>query len=252
LAPKLRKYSHEYRLKIACQITDRVVKKYGKKILAVYICGSTSKRLDRPYSDLEMIVVVRDRVVIPMKYYLHQGLIINIEYLTSRYALDDAEKFEKDWHWVADQYRNRIPLYERDGWFRRLDEAVAKNDKKDSSEAIVKAFVMLTESMAVMRNAILTNDNIGVQSSRRVVAEDAARIVYLLNRRYVTTTSWFWKILFDLQEKPEDFNSLIKKIAGFVPTTTKGVVVSSERLYREMSELLANHGIKIEREHLLV
>src|SRR5207245_4193285 len=90
-------------------------------------------------------------------------------------------------------------------------------------EAIRKSFMMMTESMAVMRNAVLTNDNIGVLSSRRVVAEDAARVVFLLNRRYVTTTSWFWKILFDLSEKPKDFNALIKKICGFVPTTVEEV-----------------------------
>ena len=249
---RLRKYTHEYRLNIARLISDRAVKKYGRDVLAVYVCGSTSKKLDRPYSDLEMIVVVRDQVEIPMKYYLHRGLIINIEYATSSYTLDDAEKFTKDWHWVADQYRNRIELYERDGWFRKLDEAVAKNDKKDSSESIRKSFMMMTESIAVMRNAVLTNDSIGVQSSRRAVAEDAARIVYLLNRRYVTTTSWFWKILFDLSEKPKDFNGLIKKICGFVPTTVEEVVSSSERLYKEISELVADHGVKIEREHLWV
>ena len=252
MVPKLRKYTHEYRLRIARLISDRVVKKYGRDVLAVYVCGSTSKRLDRAYSDLELIVVVRDQVKIPMKYYLHRGLIINIEYPTSSYTLDDAEKFTKDWHWVADQYRNRIELYERDGWFRRLDEAVAKNDEKDSAEAIRKSFMMMTESMAVMRNAVLTNDNIGVLSSRRVVAEDAARVVFLLNRRYVTTTSWFWKILFDLSEKPKDFNALIKKICGFVPTTVEEVVSSSERLYREISELVADLGVKIEREHLWV
>jgi KNTase-like protein len=239
-------------LKIAHHLADRVVKKWGNRVLAVYVCGSTSKKLDRPFSDLELIAVVRDRDEIPMKYYLHRGLIIQIEYLKSSRILSDAEQFTNNWPWEADQYGNRIPLYERDGWFRRLDEAVAKNDKKDSAEAIRKSFMMMTESMAVLRNAVLTNDKAGVLSRGRLLAEDAARILLLLNRRYVTTTSWLWKIAFDMHSNPKDFKKLVEKMSGFVPTTEEEVVASSERLYRDMSELVTHYGVKIERDHLWV
>ena len=220
--------------------------------MAVYVYGSTSKKLDRPYSDLEMIVVVRDRAEIPMKSYLHQGLIINIECLRSSNILKAAEQFTKNWHWEADQYRNRIALYERDGWFTKLDEAVEKNNKTSSAEAIRKSFMMMTESIASMRNATLTKNKIGVLSSGRTLAEDAARIVFLLNRRYVTMTSRFWKILFDLRNKPKDFKELVEKMCGFVPTTPEEVVASSERLYNEMSDLVTHHGIKIESDDLWV
>ena len=98
--------------------------KYGQDVLAVFVYGSASKKLDRPYSDLELIVVFRDRVEIPMKSYLFNGLIINIEYLQSSLFLNSAEQFTKDWHWEADQYRNRIVLDERDQWFGELDAAI--------------------------------------------------------------------------------------------------------------------------------
>jgi hypothetical protein len=252
LIPKLRKFTHEDRLRIARHISDRVVEKYRADILAVYVCGSTSKKLDRPFSDLELIVVVRDRAEIPMKYYLHHGLIIQIEYCKSSKILDAARQFTDNWYWEADQYRNRIDLYEQNGWFRKLNDAVAKNDKVGSVEAIRKSFMMMTESMAVMRNAMLTNDRVGVLSRGRVLAEDAARIVLLLNRIYVTTTAWFWKIVFDLDKKPKDFKELVEKMCGFVPTTGEDVSASSERLYKEMSMLVTDYGVKIERDHLWV
>src|SRR3989475_9651340 len=250
--PKLRKITHEERTEVARHISDRVVEKYGHDVLAVYVCGSTSKTLDRPFSDLELIVVVRDRLEIPMKYYLHRGLIIDIQYLKSSKILDAAERFTDNWHWEADQYRNRIALYERDRWFRTLDAAVPKNDEASSGEAIRKSFMMMTESMAVMRNDILTNDGVGVLSRGRVLAEDAARIVLLLNRRYITTTSWFWKIVFDSDKKPKDFKELVEKMSGFVPTTREEVVASSERLYKGMGELVSHSGVKIERDDLWV
>ncbi len=252
MIPKLREFTHEDRMRIARHISDQVVEKYGNDVLAVYVCGSTSKKLDRPFSDLELIVVVRDRAEIPMKYYLHRGLIIDIQYLKSSSILDAAEQFTDNWHWEADQYRNRIALYERDGWFTMLDEAVEKNDKAGSVEAIRKSFMMMTESVAVMRNDMLTNDEIGVLLRGRVLADDAARILLLLNRSYVTTTSWFWKIVFDLRNKPKDFKALVEKMCGFVPTTVGDVVASSERLYKEMHELVTHYGVKIERGHLWV
>lgn len=252
MVPELRKFDHEQRLRIAQRIADRVVKKYENDVLAVFVCGSTSKKLDRPFSDLELIVVVRDRAEIPMKYYVHKGLIIHIQYPKSSYTLDDAQQFSDSWHWLADQYRNRIDLYEHNSWFKQLDEAVAKSDKRDSGEAIRKSFMMMTESMAVLRNDVLTNDRVGVLMRGRVLAEDAARILLLINRRYVTTTSWFWKIVFDLPNNPKDFRMLVEKMSGFVPTTEEEVVASSERMYKEISQLVTHHGIKIERADLWV
>lgn len=252
MVPKLRKLTHEYRLRIAHSLSDRIVRKYWRKILAVYICGSTSKNLDRPYSDLELIVVIRDRTEIGMKYYLSRGLIIQIEYLNSSNVLEAAERVTDNWPWEADQYRNRIPLYERNGWLSRIDEAVLKNDKRDSTDAIRKSFMMMTESVAVLRNALLVNDKVGVLSRGRVLAEDAARILLLMNRRYVTTTSWLWTIVFDLPTKPKNFKELVEKMSGFVSTTGEEIVASSEALYHEISRLVATYGVSIERDHLWV
>jgi predicted nucleotidyltransferase len=64
---------------IARRISKCVLGKYKSDVLAAYVCGSTSKNLDRPFSDLELIVVVRDDIEIPMKYYLHKGLIIQVD-----------------------------------------------------------------------------------------------------------------------------------------------------------------------------
>lgn len=239
-------------MRIARLISDRVVEKHGTDIHAVYVCGSTSKKLDRPFSDLEFIVVVRDGIEMTMKYYLHKGLIIQIQYLESSDILKAAEQFTLNWHWEADQYRNRIALYERDGWFRKLDDAIAKNDKADSAEALRDAFMMMTESRAFLKNAVLTKDRIGVFSGGRTTAEDAARIVFFLNRTYVTTTSWFWRMAFDAAKKPKDFRALVEKACGITSKTPNEVIAASEKLYQEMYELVRADGVEIERDNLWV
>ena len=110
----------------------------------------------------------------------------------------------------------------------------------------------MTESMAALRNAVLTNDKAGVLSRGRILAEDAARILLLLNRSYVMSTSWLWKIVFGMRNNPKDFKKLVEKMSGFMPTTGEEVVAASERLYREMSGLVTHYGVRIERDHLWV
>src|SRR3989454_10561842 len=163
-------------MRIARQISVRVVEKYGPDILASYVCGSTSKKLDRPFSDLELIVVVRDQAEIAMKYYLHQGLIIQIEYLKSSDTLAAAERLTDNWPWEADQYRNRIALYERDSWFRRLNEAVERNDKAATVEAVRKSFMMMTESMAGFRETMVEKETGGRLWGGGGLAGEGARI----------------------------------------------------------------------------
>lgn len=252
LPPQLQIHTHEQRVEIARRISKLVLDKYGDDILGIFVYGSTSKNLDRPYSDLEISVIVRDGLEIPMKYYLLNGLVIQIEYVQSSVSLRAAEKVTSNWHWEADQHRNRIVLYERGRWFRELDEAISRNEAENRSEAIRKSFMMMTESMASLKNDLLTNNRNGILMRGRTIAEDAARLVLLLSRKYVTTTSWFWKITFDAPKKPNDFKKLVEKMSGFVPTTEKEVAAASERLYKEIYELVADHLSGIERSELWV
>src|SRR5439155_24761357 len=105
--------------------------------------------------------------------------------------------------------------------------------------------MMMTESMAVMRNAMLTKDTVGILSRGRLLADDAARIVLPLNRRYVTTTSWLWKIVFDLRTKVKIFNGLLWSRQGSSRTIGEEFVVSFVDLAKEVTMLAIRTGGKI-------
>ena len=53
----------------------------------------------------------------------------------------------------ADECRNRIVLFERDGWTAKLTEAVRENDAKDFSDTIRFAALGVTELLEAVRNA---------------------------------------------------------------------------------------------------
>lgn len=252
MSAEVRRFTHEERLSIGQQISARVLDKYGDSVLVVYICGSTAKNLDRPYSDLEMIVVVRDGATIPSKYYVHRGLVVEVDYRQESDLLKAARVLTKNWPMEADQYRNRIVLFEREEWTTRLDQAVAENERADASEALRVAAVELTEDLCVLLNARITGDVVGIRSRGRDIAGDAARLVFLLNRRYVTTTSWYWKQVFECPWKSKGFEKLVRVSAGFTPATPEEVAEAAERLYSEVIEMARLRGVAIESDELAV
>src|SRR5947209_9988017 len=73
----------------------------------------------------------------------------------------------------------------------KLEKAVAENDRADFTEELRWAAETVTESLAAVRNAHLKRDQRDLRTRAFYMAWDTARVVFLYNRRYVLTTSWF-------------------------------------------------------------
>lgn len=250
--PPIRKVSNQERVELARQISTQLLETYQSAVLAVYICGSTAKKLDRPYSDLEMICVVRDGREIPNKRYVYDGLLVDIGYHQESEYLKQARETGWDWPLGADQYRNRIVLFEQGNWIRKLDEAVGENDRTDFTEAVRFAALSMTESLAAVRNADYEHDEVDLRTRAFYMAWDTARVVFLLNRKYVLTTSWFWKQLFECKDQPKDFKKLISVVAGFAESSPPQLVEAAERLWQETMVLVRERGITIESSEIIV
>ena len=248
----LRGVSHEERVDVGKKICSKVLEKFGDQILAVLIIGSTSKSLDRPFSDLEMDVIVKDTLEVPTKYYLYNGLLIQIDYKQETPFLKEVRKITREWPLWADECRNRIVLFERDHWTQNLADAVKESDGSDFSEALRFAALGMTESLAAVRNADFKGDLQDLRTRAFNMAWDTAKLVYLINRKYVMTTSRFWKQLSECPDQPQDLRKLIDIAAGFVPSTRKEVVEAVERLWRETMILVRKRGIPIESVEILV
>ncbi len=239
----LRKVSHEERVELGRKIASRVVDTYRDDVLAVCIYGSTAKKLDRPYSDLEIFCVVKDNLEVKNKLYVHDGLLVEIDYPQESNLLKAAARVGWDWPIQADQYRNRIVLFERDNWLKKLEEAVAENDSADFTEEVQRASMAMTESLAAVRNANLKDDQRDLRTRAFYMAWDTARVVFLHNRKHVLTTSWFWNQLFECHEQPKGFRKLIDVVAGFEKSTNPELVDATEELWRETMQMVQPAGI---------
>src|SRR6267143_5989703 len=104
----LRKASHEERVELGRKIASQILDTYKDAILAICIYASTAKKLDRPYSDLEIFCVVKDSLEVKNKRYVYDGLLVEVNYFQESNFLKEAKRIGWDWPLGADQYRNRI------------------------------------------------------------------------------------------------------------------------------------------------
>ncbi len=244
--------SHAERVEIAERVARRVVETYGDAVHAVLIVGSTSKNLDRPYSDLEMIAVVRDGVEIEAKSYVHRGIVVEIDYPQESGFLKSARRILPRWAISADQYRNRIVLFEREDWLRRLDEAVAANDQVDVAATLGKCVPMLVEPRGLLRNSQLRDDTINIRMAGFYIAEAAALVVLLLNRRYVITSSWLFEQAFECPDQPRNFRRLVEVAGGFVPALPGETAGAAEELCDAVLAMIEARGVALQSDQPIV
>src|SRR5207245_10286897 len=146
----------------------------------------------------------------------------------------------------------RVVELERDHWLKKRDKAVAENDRADFTEELRWAAETVTESLAALRNAHRKRDRRDLRSRAFYMAWDTARVVFLYNRKYVLTTSWFWKQLFECRDQPRGFRRLVDVVAGFEKSTDSELVDAAEELWRETILMVEPRGISLESKDIRV
>ncbi len=72
--------------------------------------------------------------------------------------------------------RNRIALFERDSWLKRLDQAAAVAAKGSNADAIHSSAMNLTEDMTVFQNTLITDDPLSLRSREGVSVAGRQRL----------------------------------------------------------------------------
>ena len=122
----------------------------------------------------------------------------------------------------------------------------------DFTQELQNATIGMTDSLAAILNAHLKSDQRDLRTRAFDMAWNTARVVFLYNRKFVLTTSWFWKQLFECQKQPKRFRKLVNVVAGFEKSTSSELVDAAEQLWRETMLMVQQHGISIESTDVIV
>jgi len=207
----LRPHTHEERQQVALDLLNGWRGAFGSRLVAVASTASFARGDDRSYSDLELVVFLRDlpgpdddrnfqRIV--------GGLLVEAEYVTEASYLERYRILSRDWY-----FSGAAPL--RPLFNAQVVERVraARDAITYTSDAFLlraaERFLDVQESFGKVLSAVSTHDRSAVPLLVADAVTQALITLSFLNRRPFTTLAAFVPEGRAFTEKPSGFDDLL-------------------------------------------
>src|ERR671921_3039946 len=112
---------HDERLRLAADLTERLLDRHKAGIVAVGVHGSVARGDDGEESDLDLAVVTTGpEVGVPDRYLRHRGTVVDLGAIAADAYLEEAGHIGPAWPLAADQYVNHLAVHDPGGFFHKL------------------------------------------------------------------------------------------------------------------------------------
>jgi hypothetical protein len=178
---------HDERLRLAADLTERLIGRHGAAIVAVGVHGAVARGDDGQESDLDLAVVtVGPEAEVPDRYLRHRDTVVDLGTIAADAYLEEAGHIGPAWPLASDQYVNHLAVHDPGGFFHKLSH-VHQAAVEESPPAVFKAaagvdLVQLLSWDAKARAAELAGDLATTQLAVKEAAVLAALAVGLHTR----------------------------------------------------------------------
>jgi hypothetical protein len=180
---------HDERLRLAADLTERLLDRHGAAIVAVGVHGSVARGDDGEESDLDLAVVTAgpEAQVPDRSLYLRDpGLVVDLGAIAADAYLEEAGHIGPAWPLAADQYVSHLAVHDPGGYFHKLkhvhEAAVEEAGPEVFAAAAGYDLVQLLSWDATARAAELAGDLLTTQAALKEAAVLAALVVGLHTR----------------------------------------------------------------------
>jgi Nucleotidyltransferase domain len=187
---------HDERLRLAADLTERLLDRHGAAIVAVGVHGSVARGDDGEESDLDLAVVTAGpEAAVPDRslYLPGQGTVVDLGAIDADAYLEEASSIGPAWPLAADQYVNHLAIHDPGGYFHKLKHVHEAAVEEAGPEAFAAAagfdLVRLLSWEATARAAELAGDLLTTQVAVKEAAVLAALVVGLTTRTAYRNTS---------------------------------------------------------------
>lgn len=230
---------------MAHELTGQLKERYGDRLVAVMLEGSTAKGYDRPESDLELGVVLIDG---KDRWYpfFRRGMFIGISYKSLASESAAAETIDYTWPVAGDALHHGVVLYDPGGLYPRLrDLNLQALARTDFGELVRDALADMYEN--VLKLATLKpHEEPAARVSAAGAAHWAALTVALANRHRYPSTRRMFEDSFELASLPEGYPELMRKLLS--GDTVDGLQDTLGCLWPAFVAWAAGIGVSLEDE----
>ncbi len=207
----------EERRAIARDIAERLKQVYGSKIKAVALYGSMARGTDGPFSDIEMLCVLRSGSGDEPVDFSHEWAAgswkAEVNIYSEEVLLQYARTVEETWPLSHGAFLTAQPLYDPDGFLDELKAAVRSPDEAEFRELIRAVLVgEMFEFAGKWRNANAQGPRTYLPCLAMETAHYGAMLIGLHHRTTYSTGAKVIPEALTLPERPVGFDELAQLV----------------------------------------
>ncbi len=236
--------THHVRLALAHEIADRVRARYGDAVMAIGIYGSLARGDDGPYSDIEMLCVLRAISQRQIVEWSAGPWKAEVDLYSEEELLRKAEMVDGRWPLTHGAFRHILPLHDPQVILARVRSATYAAADSAFRAAIEELLVCnLYEFIGKVRNDAASGWT-GALAMRAVeIVRDTAYAIALSQRHTYTSSAKLLAEALDLPDQPAGFAPLARLVMAGRLDDAPMVIAACEALWSGLEAWAAAHGL---------
>ncbi len=242
-------FSREVRLARAHAIADRFRVKFGADVLAIGLYGSLARGTDGPYSDIEMMCVVRGEGIDNDYEWSEGAWKAEVNLYSPDTLLPFAAELDEFWPLSHSALVKMRPLYDPEGFLATLKESVFDHSHEDFAEQITSTIVgELYEFIGKIRNAVATGSTSHLPVWAVEMTQFAALVIALANRHLYTTSATMLPESLGLPDRPAGYELLCELVTGGRLNDPARIAHAADSFWEGLEAWAAAHGWEIHKK----
>lgn len=234
------------RLALVDEIAARVRQVCGDNLLALGLYGSVARGTDGPYSDIEMLVVLRSAG----EDYVHEWCAgpwkAEVDFLSADVALREAARVEGRWPLTHGAWRYIRPLHDPTGFFDKLRTAATSQPDEVFSAAMRELIVGdIYEHIGKLRNARARGERGQFADLAVSLAREGAYLIGLARRVCYGGAARLFEESLALPDRPAGYDALCAAVMAGELSDPDRVAALCEGFWAGVERWAAEHGLRI-------
>lgn len=239
-------YTHAERLARAHAIAECFCAKFGADVLAIGLYGSLARGTDGPFSDIELMCVVRGEGIDHDYEWSQGGWKAEVNLYSPDTLLAFARELDEFWPLSHGALVNMQPIYDPDGQFATLKRVVFDHSEDHFAEQITSTIVgELYEFVGKIRNAMHTGQTAHLATWAVEMAQFTALVIGLANRHLYTASATLFAESLTLPDRPNGYESLCELVTSGRLNDAARIAHAANALWEGLEAWAAAHGWEI-------
>lgn len=226
----LKKYTHRERTKIIKKMVVPILrKKLGKNLIAIAADGSYARNEDTDFSDIELMIFVKDRTHLPKGFgKIMNGILIEGLFVTEHEYYLNTLDVNDQWYISGS---DRLKAITNPKFIKKVQKYRVKNLGQKCFEHSKKVLFEIQESFGKLFTAIEKKNRENIFPVLADAAMQVLKLMAFLNKIPYTTLGSFVTQARSFKIKPEGFDEFIEIIVNGRYVNLKILENSSRRLF---------------------